>query len=99
MPAAATAVAMQGFKSRVGSMRKGLKSRARFLFQDAPFHVSNKRLSVAAPVLYPAGWYRGAGLSNISSSRVGSSHAAAPGSPAAMSACKAQSDVLAYRPT
>jgi hypothetical protein len=32
---------LQVFRSRVGSMRKGLKSRVHFEFQDAPFHVSN----------------------------------------------------------
>jgi hypothetical protein len=48
----AAAVVMQMFKSRVGSMRKGLKSRAHFLFQDAPFHVSSKCLSSAAKMMY-----------------------------------------------
>lgn len=33
------------FKAKVGSMRKGLKSRVHFVFQDAPFHVSSSSRS------------------------------------------------------
>ena len=35
----ATNAAAQVFKSRIGSLRKGLKSRVEFVFMDAPYSV------------------------------------------------------------
>lgn len=37
-------VVAQVFRARIGSMRKGLKSRVHFIFQDAPFHVSTSNM-------------------------------------------------------